>query len=197
LIVKWPGVVQPGTKTDALVSMVDILPTLLDMVGAAPQPLDGKSLVPVLKGQATSQHRVVYGCYTNLGVQGANEYPIRTVVSDRYKLIVNLRSSNRFSLQAMDEPDERAVIDAKQVLDSWLSSGDANAIHRALYYRSRPPMELYDLSEDPHELVNRARDKSLTGTVTEMYQLLADWMKSQNDPLLGELEVNLTKLRTK
>lgn len=197
LIVKWPGVVQSGTKTDALVSMVDILPTLLDMAGVAPQPLDGKSLVPVLKGQSTVQHHAVYGCYTNLGVQGANEYPIRAVVSDRYKLIVNLRSGNRFSLKAMDEPDERAVIDAKMALDSWLSSGDANAIRRAHYYRSRPPIELYDLSEDPYELVNRAHDEALNSTVTKMYQLLGEWMKSQNDPLLNEMEMSWTKLHVK
>jgi len=197
LIVKWPGVVQPGTVSDALVSMVDILPTLLDMAGVTPQPLDGKSLTPILKGQATSLHHAVYGCYTNLGVQGANEYPIRTVVSDRYKLIVNLRSGNRFSLKAMDQPDERAVIDAKRVLDSWLSSGDANAIQRTHYYRNRPLIELYDLSQDPYELVNRAHDEALNSTVTEMYQLLVGWMKSQNDPLLNEMEMNGAKLRNK
>ena len=198
LIVKWPGVVPTGTKTDALVSVVDILPTLLDMAGiAAPERLDGRSITPILKRQATTVNDWIYGCYTNVGVQGGNEYPIRTVVNDRYKLIVNLRSSNCFSLKAMDEPDGRAVIDAKMVLDSWLASGDADAIQRAHYYRSRPTIELYDLFEDPHELVNRAQDKQLKVILMEMYQTLTDWMKVQNDPLLNEMEINKTKLSSK
>ncbi|MFB2119107.1 sulfatase [Parapedobacter sp. 2B3] len=198
LIVKWPGVVQPGTKTDALVSMVDILPTLLDMVGiAAPEALDGRSITPVLKQRTTAVNDRIYGCYTNLGVQGANEYPIRTVITDRYKLIVNLRSTHRFSLKAMDEPDKRAVIDAKRVLDSWLTSGDADAIHRVQHYRSRPPIELYNLAEDPYERVNQVHDEALDGTVMEMYQALTDWMKAQNDPLLDEMEAIKTQLRNK
>lgn len=197
LIVKWPGVVQPGTKTDALVSMVDILPTLLDMAGVSPPALDGKSLTPILKEQATVLHDAVYGCYTNLGVQGANEYPIRTIVRNRYKLIVNLRSENRFSLKAMDEPDERAIIDAKMVLDSWLSSGDHKAIQRAHDYRNRPRIELYDLSEDPHELVNCADDEKMRGTVAEMYWALADWMNEQNDPFWDEMRAAATDLYNK
>ncbi|WP_262247373.1 sulfatase family protein [Parapedobacter soli] len=197
LIVKWPGVVAPGTTSDALVSMVDILPTLMEMAGAGfPDTLDGRSIVPILKQQEVAVNDNVYGCYTNLGVQGANEYPIRTIVGRRHKLIVNLRQGNRFSLKAMDEPDERAIIDARMVLDSWVLSGDAG-VARANNYRYRPALELYDLLEDPYELTNLADDKKLRETIVTMYRALAVWMEEQQDPFSNEMRATETDLFTK
>ena len=47
LIVAWPGVVKPGTRTDAMVSWVDLLPTLLEAAGGeAPADIDGRSSSP-------------------------------------------------------------------------------------------------------------------------------------------------------
>jgi arylsulfatase A-like enzyme len=53
LIVKWPGVVKPGTTTGALDECMDIYPTVIEMAGLqvpTTQPLDGYSFVPVLQG---------------------------------------------------------------------------------------------------------------------------------------------------
>ncbi len=191
LIVKWPGVVKPGTTTDALVSMVDILPTVLDMVGIPhTTALDGKSITSILKQQETAVNDVVYSCYTNLGVQGASEYPVRAIIGNRYKLIVNLRFSNDFALKAMDEPDGRAVIDAKTVLDSWRASEDTRDRQRAYNYRKRPLIELYDLAQDPGERTNCASDKHRYAILSMLYQQLTRWMKGQNDPLWNEMMVN-------
>lgn len=55
--VKWPGVVQAGTKCDVPVIGVDLFPTLCEITGAkmpTDQPADGLSLVPLLKGEAES-----------------------------------------------------------------------------------------------------------------------------------------------
>ncbi len=52
--VKWPGVVKPGTQSDTLMIGTDLYPTLCEMTGAPlpqKQPLDGVSLVPLLKGE--------------------------------------------------------------------------------------------------------------------------------------------------
>jgi len=53
LFVRWPGVVKPASRCDEPVITVDFYPTLLEMAGAsgpAGQPLDGESIVPLLKG---------------------------------------------------------------------------------------------------------------------------------------------------
>ncbi len=55
LLVRYPRLVRAGTTPSALVSNVDIAPTLLELGGAAmPTNIDGKSLVPVLAGRAQS-----------------------------------------------------------------------------------------------------------------------------------------------
>ncbi len=52
--VKWPGVIEAGTKTDEPIIGVDVYPTLCEMSGAKlpdDQPVDGVSLLPILKGE--------------------------------------------------------------------------------------------------------------------------------------------------
>ena len=57
LIVSWPGVTTPGSETDIPVIIEDLFPTLLDMADIdhpeVVQPIDGRSIVPILKGSPT------------------------------------------------------------------------------------------------------------------------------------------------
>jgi arylsulfatase A-like enzyme len=62
-IVSWPAKFKGGRTVDTPVISLDILPTALDALGvAAPtkNPLDGKSLLPLLTGQTTRHHDVLY-----------------------------------------------------------------------------------------------------------------------------------------
>ena len=52
-LVRWPGVIKPGTRSDAMALNVDFAPTFLEAAGlAVPADMQGRSLVPVLRGQA-------------------------------------------------------------------------------------------------------------------------------------------------
>ena len=64
LIVNWPSVIKPGSRTDALIDMADFFPTSMQLAGAkVDQPTDGISFLPVLHGRspkrtwAYSEHR--------------------------------------------------------------------------------------------------------------------------------------------
>jgi arylsulfatase len=54
-IVRWPGVVKPGTRTEALAANIDVVPTVVEACRAAPPklPIDGQSFLPLLKGEKT------------------------------------------------------------------------------------------------------------------------------------------------
>jgi len=61
LMVRWPGVVEPGSIVDKIVSPVDFAATFLEMAGASlPTDLHGKSLVPILQGEEPEDWRTSF-----------------------------------------------------------------------------------------------------------------------------------------
>lgn len=88
LIVRWPGVVEPGTTNGDIVSTLDFAQTFLDVAGVeVPEDMQGSSLVPILKGQTPDDWResFYYHYYEFPSVHQVNRH--YAVVTDRYKLI--------------------------------------------------------------------------------------------------------------
>ncbi len=88
LIVRWPGRSEPGSSSGAIVSNLDFAPTFLEMAGLdAPLHMQGRSLVPLLAGQAPPDWRAsfYYHYYEAEGPHAVAEH--YGVATDRYKLI--------------------------------------------------------------------------------------------------------------
>lgn len=85
LIVRWPGVVKPGSRFFPMVQNIDYAETFVEMAGAkSPDGLHGKSLVPILRGETPSDWRksIYYHFYApGYGIE--KHYGVRT---DRYTL---------------------------------------------------------------------------------------------------------------
>lgn len=85
ILVVAPGVTTPGSSTDALVETVDIYPTLVELAGlppaSGPQPMDGESLVPLLKDPQSKESGHAYHCFPKGGRMG------RAIRTDRYRLV--------------------------------------------------------------------------------------------------------------
>ncbi|MCM1483143.1 MAG: sulfatase [Muribaculaceae bacterium] len=63
LIVRWPGVAQPGSRTDDMVIIEDFYPTILEMAGmkdSIPDDIDGRSFVKVIEGKGHSDKNREY-----------------------------------------------------------------------------------------------------------------------------------------
>ena len=87
LIISWPGVTTKKTTTNSMVQNLDFAETILDMAGLPiPSDMQGKSIVPVLKGkQKGNVHNgLYYHFYENQEHKVAKQIGVRT---DRYKLI--------------------------------------------------------------------------------------------------------------
>jgi uncharacterized sulfatase len=89
MIISWPGHIAPNTRTDALADFTDVIPTLMELAGGkASAEMDGKSLVPLMKGKDLEVHEELYLSHTMLGVNDVYlPYPIRGVVTREYKFI--------------------------------------------------------------------------------------------------------------
>jgi arylsulfatase A-like enzyme len=88
LIVRWPGVVRPGSENGDMVSNLDFAPTFLEAAGVpVPADMQGRSLVPLLKGETPADWRrsFYYHYYEFPGPHSvARHYGVRTA---RHKLI--------------------------------------------------------------------------------------------------------------
>jgi arylsulfatase A-like enzyme len=86
MIVRWPGGAEAGATCAEAVSSIDFLPTLLDIAGLEPeQSVDGRSLVPLLRGTGGLDREALFWHYPHYGNQGGR--PGSAVRAGRWKLI--------------------------------------------------------------------------------------------------------------
>ncbi len=88
LLIRWPGVVKPGSRTDRIASNLDFAETFLDAAGLAiPAGMQGASLLPLLKGENPPAWRTsfYYHYYEFPGPHNVRRH--YGVVTDRYKLV--------------------------------------------------------------------------------------------------------------
>jgi len=88
LLVRWPGVVKPGSKNKDLVQNIDFAETFLDIAGAPiPEDMQGVSLVPLFKSEPVEKWRkaLYYSYYDYLGAHSVAKH--EGVSTKRYKLI--------------------------------------------------------------------------------------------------------------
>ncbi|MEU6083587.1 sulfatase [Streptomyces sp. NPDC047108] len=143
LIVRWPGVVEPGSSCDELVANVDFAQTVLDIAGVAPhERMQGRSLLPLLRGERPPDWRqsVYYRYFEHLDVSHNVQasYGIRTRT---HKLI---HYPGHGSGQVGASPETR-----------------------------EPEWELFDLERDPEELRNRYGDPAYASVVEDLTGQLA------------------------
>lgn len=179
LIVSWPGVVKTGTRTDAMVSWVDLLPTLLEAAGGkAPADIDGRSFLRVLRD--ASQHHRERIFTTHANDNRFNVYPARAVRDERWKYIRNLHPEFAFTTH-IDLVAGR--LGQRAFFSTWETAAQtdpqANAILKR--YHARPAEELYDLATDPAEQRNLAADPQHAAKLAGLRADLDAWMKSQGD----------------
>jgi uncharacterized sulfatase len=176
LIARWPGVIEPGSVTDALVEYVDILPTFLEAADL-PRPviLDGRSFLPVLEGRTGRHKDHVYGIHTTRGINnGSDYYGIRSVRSEKFLYIRNLTPEVRFQNAATNSKSFQEWERLANTGDDWARS----VVNR---YRYRPGEELYDVIADPWNTNNLANAPALAAAKAVLRAKLDAWMQSQGD----------------
>ncbi len=189
LIVAWPGVIAPHTRTAAMVSWIDFLPTLLAAAGGQPPAdLDGRSFLTVLRGTSQSHHARIFTTHANDGRM--NVYPARAVRDERWKYIRNLHPEYAFTTHI---DLVAGGLGQRAFFSTWeaVAKTDPSAAAIVKRYHARPAEELYDLSVDPHEQHNLAADPSHATTLAGLRADLDGWMKANNDHALISVEPRL------
>lgn len=169
-IARWPNVIKPNTRSNALVHYTDVVPTFIEMAGGDAIPdMDGKSFLPVLEDKNAKIHEYVYGVQTNQGILAASVFPARMIRNSKYKYI---RNFNAFEVSSQNMSDNAYV-------NAFINIG-------ANKYKSKPYEELYDIVNDPFEQNNLAQHEAHLATKQKLASELKSWMKEQGDILTGE-----------
>ena len=174
-IVRWPGVVKPGSVSDALVEYVDIVPTFVDIAGGKPQTrVDGESFKSVLTGKKKEHKKYSFSLQTSRGInKGPEYYGIRSAYDGRYRYIVNLTPEATF----------QNAMTATPLFKEWkqLAETDAHAKAMTFKYQHRPAIELYDVRNDPFCMNNLAGDTKYSNIIIRLDAELKKWMKACGD----------------
>jgi N-sulfoglucosamine sulfohydrolase len=164
LILRGPHGFTGGKVVDALVSHLDVYPTVCDLAGIAhPDWLEGSSLVPLVAGEVDDIRDAVFSEMT----YHAAYQPQRAVRTRRWKYIRRFDDSERPVLANCDDSATKDLL----VEQGWAEQRLATE-------------QLYDLVFDPSEARNVAGDPANESVLAELRARLHEWMVQCSDPLL-------------
>jgi arylsulfatase A-like enzyme len=162
LILRGPGGFTGGRSLDAMVSHLDLFPTICNVAGIpAPDWLHGQSLLPLLNGRAELHDAL----FAEVNYHAAYE-PKRAVRTRRWKYLRYFDGRDRVVLPNCDDSPSKTYLHQH----GWAQ-------------RPRPEELLHDLVFDPHETQNLVADESCAEILADMRNRLARWMRETDDPL--------------
>ncbi|MFW6370810.1 MAG: sulfatase/phosphatase domain-containing protein [Bacteroidota bacterium] len=171
-IVKAPGE-KTGLIQDGLVSWTDITPTILDYAGTGnvEDNFHGHSFREIVESENTIGWDEVFASHTLHEV--TMYYPMRMVRDKKYKLIYNIAHQLPFPF----------ALDLRQS-PTWISTkkSDYYGKRKKEQFINRSQFELYDLENDPDELVNLAGNPAYTEILEQMKEKIKNFQKRTGDP---------------
>ena len=178
LVASWPGTVEEGLVSDALVELTDLAPTLLDAAGFERHPgMQGDSLWPILTGQSDpDSHRDDVYCEYYHALERPEFYEDtdeRGIDSDFHRWLELPDVKPEFH-DALRSQENRVLPYATMVRTDR---------HKLVHFHSLETGELYDLSADPTETHNLYDDPEAQAVKLEMFERLSNRMAQTVDPL--------------
>jgi len=179
-IVKWPGKVKKRKMDKThMISGIDFMPTILDAAGVKlPEGLDGRSFVPVLKGDDASGWDQVFTFITSNSQN--MQLPMRGVHTTKYAYIFSAWADGKTAIRN----DGMTGLSFKAMQAA--SNNNKKIAERMRFYEYRVPEEFYLNDKDPNALKNLIDQSRYKKQINEMRKALLEMMVTTKDPLLLE-----------
>lgn len=169
LIIRGPRGFKGGKVIDAMVSHVDLFPTICDILEIKkPIWLQGSSLLPLIEEKQSEIHDAIFADVT---FHAAYE-PKRAIRTTRYKYIRRFEENNQPILANCDDGFSKDVL----LENNWADRESSNEM-------------LFDLIFDPNEAHNLINEKTYSDVASQMRSRLFKWMTATKDPLLCDLPI--------
>jgi len=173
LIIRWPGVIEPGSVDDQLVSALDLAPTFLKIAGATvPAHLHGRDF---LGPDQASRREYIFASRDR--VDEATDR-IRCVRDQRYKYIRNDMPTTPY---AQPQVYREMNYPTRTPLMEMFEQGKLNAVQARFFQPAKPKEELYDFQNDPCEISNLAEDARYRETLNRLRNVLESHIREVGD----------------
>lgn len=175
-VIRHPKLRNMAGVSNAMISHVDIAPTLIDIADASPKknPFHGRSILPAIKNLKPTDWNRVHASHTFHEI--TMYYPMRVVRTDRYKLIWNIA-------HGLPYPFASDLWAAPTWQDVYKRGPDALYGKRTVRdYIHRPKFELFDLQKDPSESINVANDSAYKSILDELKADMKKFQTKTGDP---------------
>ena len=164
LIIRFPGNKRRGQALDALVSHLDIYPTICDLINIdKPEWLQGTSMTPLFEAETDGIRSEIFA---EMSFHACYE-PARCIRTERYKYIKFFDDYDRIVPAHIDD-----------------SPGKDFLINNGYLENPKDREMLFDLYLDPVESKNRVNDGRYSHIHSELSKRLEKWMEATCDPLL-------------
>lgn len=165
LIIKVPYNGNKGEVSDALVSHLDIYPTICDILSIEkPEWLQGKSLIDIINKKVEEVNDEIF---TEVNFHTSYE-PIRGVRTKRFKYVKYYDTYNKINYSNIDD-----------------SSIKEHLLNNGLLQKRKDMEALYDLFLDPYEKENLIEDIKYKDILEELKSKLLKWQEETNDIILN------------
>lgn len=174
-IVRWPGVVKPGTRSRSLVSTVDIAPTFCELAGVSnSETFQGVNFSPLFEDPKISIREFTFSEHNWHDFDDHQ----RSCHSLRFNYIRTTYTDYPGTppADAIRSPTYQAMHQLKA--QNRLTTAQLNP-----YLVPRPAEEFYDLIKDPHELHNLAKDPGCQSELLRHRNRLNRWIAETNDTI--------------
>jgi N-sulfoglucosamine sulfohydrolase len=185
VLLSWPGMPRPAVHEE-MVSSVDLMPTVLELLGvAAPTGMDGRSWLPLLRGERQEgRDHVVTHVNT---VASGKSFAQRCVRTKTHSLLFHAWAdgTTRFRVEAMSGLSYNALAEAART--------DARIKARVEQYVVGTPLSFFDLAKDPDERTNLLDDPNYRKELDRLSDLLLRHLERTEDPQLANFRAALAK----
>ncbi len=172
LIVRWPGVIEPGTTNDEMVCFLDLAPTVLSLAGVEiPKHLQGQV---ILGPHKAPPRQYIFAARDRMD---ETRDTIRAVRDERYKYLRNFMPEQPYAAPI-------AYMDEMPSMREWRrlnAAGKLTGPQTLFFRKTKPVEELFDTQADPHEVKDLADQPEMQETLQRMRAELDRWMHDTGD----------------
>jgi N-sulfoglucosamine sulfohydrolase len=185
VLVRWPGVVAPGTVRTELVYLMDLAATVLAVAGLpVPEHMHARPLFDS-DGRFADGRTVVFGHRDRID---ETEDTMRTARDARFRYIRNYHPERPYA-QHSDYAESlptwrelrRLRLDETMLLGRGVEPELLGTVPRRFLAATKPEEELYDTRTDPHEVENLAADPRYATDLNRLRAALSDWQETYGD----------------